>query len=47
MINLEMTQKMIDVKSGMNNMATGMLRPISRYYDENEHKYPQEPDMFR
>lgn len=47
MINLEMTQKMIDVKSGMNNMATGMLRPISRYYDENEHKYPQELDMFR
>jgi len=24
-----------------------MLRPISRYYDENEHKYPQELDMFR
>ena len=47
MINLEMTQKMIDVKSGMNNMATSMLRPISRYYDENEHKYPQELDVFR
>jgi len=26
-------------------MATGMLRPISRYYDENEHKYPQELDI--
>lgn len=47
MINLEMTQKMTDVKSGMNNMATSLLRPISRYYDENEHKYPQELDMFR
>ncbi|MCX5848048.1 MAG: acyl-CoA dehydrogenase family protein [Deltaproteobacteria bacterium] len=47
MINLEMTQKMIDVKNGMNNMATSMLRPISRYYDDNEHKYPQELDMFR
>jgi hypothetical protein len=47
MINLEMTQKMIDVKSGMNNMATSMLRPIARHYDENEHQYPQELDMFR
>lgn len=47
MINLEMTQKMKDVKNGMNNMATSMLRPISRFYDENEHKYPQELDMFR
>jgi acyl-CoA dehydrogenase len=47
MINLEMTQKMKDVKSGMNNMAASVLRPISRYYDENEHKYPQELEMFR
>ncbi|HRS96571.1 MAG TPA: acyl-CoA dehydrogenase family protein [Smithella sp.] len=47
MINLEMTQRMIDMKSSMNNMANSMLRPISRYYDENEHKYPQELDMFR
>jgi len=47
MINLEMTQKMMDVKNGMNNMATSLLRPISRFYDENEHKYPQELDMFR
>jgi acyl-CoA dehydrogenase len=42
-----MTQKMMDVRSGMNNMATSMLRPIARHYDENEHKYPQELDMFR
>jgi acyl-CoA dehydrogenase len=47
MINLEMTQKMIDVRSGMNNMAASMLRPISRHYDENEHEYPKELDMFR
>jgi acyl-CoA dehydrogenase len=38
---------MIDVKSGMNNMATNMLRPISRHYDENEHQYPAELDVFR
>ena len=47
MINLEMTQKMMDVRSGMNNMATSMLRPISRHYDEHEHEYPKELDMFR
>jgi acyl-CoA dehydrogenase len=47
MINLEMTQKMMDVKNGMNNMASSMLRPISRHYDEHEHEYPQELDVFR
>ena len=47
MINLEMTQKMIDVKNGMNSMAVSMLRPISRYYDDHEHEYPKELDMFR
>lgn len=47
MINLEMTQKMIDVKNGMNSMAASMLRPISRHYDEHEHEYPKELDMFR
>ena len=47
MINLEMTQKMMDVKNGMNNMASGMLRPISRHYDEHEHEYPKELDVFR
>lgn len=47
MINLEITQKMMDVQNGVHNMAAGMLRPISRYYDENEHQYPQELDVFR
>lgn len=47
MINLEMTQKMTDVKNGVRNMAQGMLRPISRYYDENEHAYPKELEVFR
>jgi len=47
MINLEMTQKMMDVKSGMNNMASSMLRPVSRHYDEHEHEYPKELDVFR
>lgn len=47
MINLEMTRKMMDVQSGVHHMAAGMLRPISRYYDENEHLYPKELDVFR
>jgi acyl-CoA dehydrogenase len=42
-----MTQKMMDVKNGVHNMAASMLRPISRYYDENEHAYPKELDVFR
>ena len=29
MINLEMTEKMTHVKNSMNNMAKGILRPIS------------------
>jgi len=47
MINLETTQKMKDVKNGVHGMAQSMLRPISRHYDENEHAYPKELDIFR
>jgi acyl-CoA dehydrogenase len=47
MINLEPTQKMIQVRAGMNNMAKSMLRPISRHYDEHEHEEAKELDVFR
>lgn len=47
MINLEVSEKMAQIKSGMNNMAKGMLRPIARKYDDAEHEYPKELDMFR
>jgi acyl-CoA dehydrogenase len=47
MINLEVNEKMAQIKSGMNNMAKGMLRPIARKYDDAEHEYPKELDMFR
>ncbi len=47
MINLEVSDKMAQIKSGMNNMAKGMLRPIARKYDDAEHEYPKELDMFR
>ncbi len=47
MINLEANQKMIEVRNSINNLARGMLRPIARKYDVNEHEYPKELDMFR
>ncbi|MBN2158501.1 MAG: acyl-CoA dehydrogenase family protein [Spirochaetes bacterium] len=47
MINLVPSQKMNEVKASINNLAKGMLRPIARKYDENEHEYPKELDMFR
>jgi acyl-CoA dehydrogenase len=47
MINLEISQKMVEMRAGMNNMAKGMLRPISRHYDEHEHEEAKELDVFR
>ncbi|MBN1496659.1 MAG: acyl-CoA dehydrogenase family protein [Spirochaetes bacterium] len=47
MINLEPTNKMNQVKGSMNGMAKGILRPIARKYDEQEHEAPKELDMFR
>jgi acyl-CoA dehydrogenase len=47
MINLEITQKMAQVRAGMNNMAKSMLRPISRHYDEHEHEEAKELEVFR
>jgi acyl-CoA dehydrogenase len=47
MINLIMSDKMKQIQTSMNGMAKGMLRPIARKYDVNEHEYPKELDMFR
>lgn len=47
MINLEMNDKMLQVKNNINNLARGVLRPIARKYDENEHEFPKELEMFR
>lgn len=47
MINIEPTQKMIEVRNSINNLAKGVLRPIARKYDVNEHEYPKELEMFR
>jgi acyl-CoA dehydrogenase len=47
MINLVISEKMKQIQTSMNGMAKGMLRPIARKYDVNEHEYPKELDMFR
>ncbi|MBP7738249.1 MAG: acyl-CoA dehydrogenase family protein [Spirochaetes bacterium] len=47
MINIEPNQKMIEVRNSINNLAKGVLRPIARKYDVNEHEFPKELEMFR
>jgi acyl-CoA dehydrogenase len=47
MINLETPDKIEQIRSNLNNLARGVLRPIARKYDEAEHEYPKELDMFR
>ncbi len=47
MINLTIPEYINNLKSGMNNLAKGILRPVARKYDEEEHAYPQELEMFR
>ncbi len=47
MINLETPEYIKNLTSGINNLAKSVLRPISRKYDEEEHAYPKELDMFR
>jgi len=47
MINLETPDYINNMRSSMNNLAKGVLRPIARKYDESEHAYPTELEMFR
>lgn len=47
MINIDTPEKIEKMRNGMHNLAIGMLRPISRKYDEAEHEYPKELDVFR
>ncbi len=47
MINLEMTENMDQMKTSLNNLASSVLRPVARKYDEQEHAYPSELEMFR
>jgi acyl-CoA dehydrogenase len=45
MINLETPKKFVPLVNQANQVATEVLRPISRKYDEAEHTYPKELDM--
>lgn len=47
MIGLELPDKLEKLRLNMNNLANGVIRPISRKYDLAEHEYPKELDMFR
>ncbi len=47
MINLEFTDSMIKMQEGVKMVARNMLRPIARKYDQQEHVYPKELDVFR
>ena len=44
-INLEIPKKLETLVSQANQVATEVLRPISRKYDRAEHTYPKELDM--
>ena len=45
LINLEVPKKLETLVSQANQVATEVLRPISRKYDRAEHTYPKELDM--
>ncbi|MBW1989500.1 MAG: acyl-CoA dehydrogenase family protein [Deltaproteobacteria bacterium] len=47
MINLDTPEVIEKVKTAMHNVAESMLRPYARKYDEAEHEYPKELDVFR
>lgn len=47
MINLEMPDYLVNMKTQMKGFAEGIFRPIARKYDEAEHEYPKELDMLR
>lgn len=47
MINLEFTENMTRMYNGVKAVALNMLRPIARKYDQQEHLYPKELDVFR
>jgi acyl-CoA dehydrogenase len=47
MIDLEIDEKIDKMQNNLKNLAKSIFRPISRKYDEAEHDYPVELDMFR
>ena len=47
MISLELPKSLLELKGMLYSVAKDVLRPIARKYDEKEHVYPKELDMFR
>ncbi len=47
MINLATPQYIENMRTSLNSLAKSVLRPIARKYDEAEHEYPKELEMFR
>lgn len=47
MVHLEIDEKIAEMQNSLKNIANSIFRPISRKYDEAEHDYPEELDMFR
>lgn len=47
MVDLLMPEKLVKLQNNFFGMAKSMFRPISRTYDEKEHTYPKELDLFR
>ncbi len=47
MIGLELPKSILQVRDMLNNVATSVLRPIARKYDEKEHVYAEELEVFR
>jgi len=47
MVNLNTPQYIKNMSSSLNNLANGIMRPIARKYDLQEHEYPKELEMFR
>lgn len=47
MINLEAPESLKQLRTNMHDLVKGLFRPISRKYDEAEHEYPKELDIFK
>ncbi|MCP4682048.1 MAG: acyl-CoA dehydrogenase, partial [Desulfobacterales bacterium] len=47
MIGLVLPEKAEKARNSLTDVAKGIMRPIARKYDEKEHEYPKELDMFR
>ena len=47
MIDFETPKPIKEILNVVEAVAVNMMRPVSRYYDENEHEYPKELDILR